>query len=336
MNRLTLIFLLPILFCGVIKAQDLHTPAEIFELLDKSKISYSIEILKKPIFSPNRSNNILTNEVYRVEEEGRLAVKQYDGHPDTKDLIEQAERYFRNGERLKARETYLEILKTDPRYYKVMTYIGQTYGMEKDFDMAKEWYTRAIKINYIDYMAHWFLAEMYLSTGEIDKAVEEITIAQILNRNNPRIQLSLEKIYNKKKLKSPDWVFNPQYKLDSKKEGKVDVKFEEGWMGYALVKALWKYEPGYAESMGEKQGIPSIIEEKEAILSLLSVLDKKKIKKNPELKALMDALDNDLIDAYIFYEILLPQYPHIVYQLTDDFTNDIKDYVLQIRGGKKK
>ena len=64
-------------------------------------------------------------------------------------------------------------------------------------------------------------------------------------------------------------------------------------------------------------------------------MKKSTIKKNPEFKALKLALDKQMIDEYIFYEVLLPQYPFVAYQLPEEFVNGIKDYVLQVRGKMK-
>lgn len=216
-----------------------------------------------------------------------------------------------------------------------MTYIGQTYEIEGDFDNAIEWYEKTISLNYIDYMAHWFLADAYKMRGELDLAVDEITIAMILNRNNPRIEKSLSDIYKLKKLKTDDWTFNPQIKIDSTGIDEVSISFSPDWLGYAMVKAVWKYEPGYKESMGVTSGSFSTIEEKECFISLMTSFDKKRLKKHPEFKALKLSLDKKMIDEFIFYEIILPEYPFVAYQLTEEFLNEIKDYVKEIRGNKK-
>jgi hypothetical protein len=63
--------------------------------------------------------------------------------------------------------------------------------------------------------------------------------------------------------------------------------------------------------------------------------DKKEIKKMPELNALQMAMDKDLINAYIFYEIILPQYPRVASNLEPAFIEEIKEYVIQVRGKGK-
>jgi len=216
-----------------------------------------------------------------------------------------------------------------------MTYIGQMYENEGDFDNAIEWYQTAIDHNYIDYMAHWFLADAYQRKGHLEKTVDEITIALILNRNNPRIKASFSNIYKQKKLKNSDWVFNPQVQIDSIGISEVKVAFGEDWLGYALVKALWEYEPGYSELMGVSKGSYSTIQEKEGIASLLTALSKKQLKKIPEFKALKQSLENEMIDEFILFEIMLPKIPFAAYQLPKETILNIKNYVVQVRGNQK-
>lgn len=330
---LTLGILSFVFFSGY--GQKIHTPAEIFEIMEKSPVSYELNVLDKEILPKDRSDNLNYNHYYRVTYEGTISTYKYEIDSIVQTYLKKAEEYFHAKKFSLAREKYLEALRADSSYYEVMTYIGQTYGIEGDFDKAIEWYNKTISMNYIDYMAHWFLADAYKRKGNIDKAVDEITIAMILNRNNPRIKKSLNDIYELKKFKTVDWSFNPQMKIDSIGINKVRISFDSNWLGYAMVKALWKYEPGYKESMGVSEGSFSTIEEKESFVSLMTSFDKKKLKKHPEFKALKLSLDKNMIDEFIFYEIVLPEHPFVAYQLPEEFIISIKDYVKEIRGKQK-
>ena len=202
------------------------------------------------------------------------------------------------------------------------------------FEKAIEWYKKTIELNYIDYMAHWFLADAYKKENKLKKALDEITIAMILNRNNPRIKLSFDAIYELNKLKSPDWTFTPQIQIDSTGEDQVKVAYGKDWLGYALVKALWSYEPGYKESMGADENSFSIYEELEAFASLMTSFTKKKLKKNPQFSALQRSIDKEMVNEFIYYEILLPEYPFVANQFPKETIESIKDYIIEIRGKK--
>ncbi|MCW3787270.1 tetratricopeptide repeat protein [Plebeiibacterium sediminum] len=333
-KRLMIFGILGIGFINVI-AQEIHSPAEIFKIMEKSELSYELNSLENEILPIDRSDNLNYNHYYRVSDKNQISTYQYDLDSSVQECVNEAEEYFQGKKFSQAREKYLEALEMDSSFYQVMTYVGQTYGIEGDFDKAIEWYHKTINLNYIDYMAHWFLADAYKTKGELDKAVDEITIAMILNRNNPRIVNAMNNIYELKKLKTEDWTFNPQIKIDSTGVNQVRVSYDIDWLGYAMVKALWKYEPGYKKSMGVSEGTFSSIEEKECFVSLMTSFNKKKLKKHPEFKALQMALDNDMIDEYIFYEIVLPEHPFVAYQLSADFISGIKDYVIGVRGHLK-
>lgn len=312
-------------------AQQLHSPKELFEIMDKSKLVYTFSELENPVLPEDRNMKLNFNTVYQVTESDRIATYQYDLKEEAKEVLERAEAYFQDGEYLQARAAYLEVLEIDPKYYKVMTYIGQTYGIEKDFGKAMKWYKKTIKLNPIDYMAHWFLADVYFVKGNLNKAVEEITTAKILNRNNPRIQQSLEMIYAKKKLSTENWDFVPQVAIDSLDSVGVQVAAAPGWVGYAIAKAVWQYEPGYPQSMGVEPGNLTTIEERECLLGLLLAADDEELGDDPIVKTLVAAVGEKTLDAYILYEVMLPQYPAIAYQLTENQIKRIRDYIIKVR-----
>jgi len=315
--------------------QDLHTPSQIFEIMEKSPVLYDLNISKTKHKSPDRSENLNTNDSYRVVTDSSILTKKYEVSDAGNKYFKKAEEYYQKGDTKGAREMYLKVLETDPSYYMMMTYVGQTYEMEKNYGKAIEWYEKTIDSNYIDYMAHWFLADAYKLDGNMLKAIDEITIAMILNRNNPRLRASFDMIYKELKLDTDDWYFNPQYKLDSTGKDQVKIECGDDWLGYAMVKALWKYEPGYSESMGVEKGSFSTREEREAFICLVPTFAKKKLKKNPEFAALQKAIDNKMVDEYIIYEVILPDYPSVAYQLTEEFIDNIKEYVVTVRGGRR-
>jgi tetratricopeptide (TPR) repeat protein len=335
MRKIILTFGLFTFICLITFGQQIHTSAEIFKIMGKSPISYELAELETVIAAPDRTENLNYNHYYRVIENNQLITYKYEESEEVSIYLKKAEKFFSDRQFQDAREMYLKVLELDSTYYEVMTYVGQTYGIEKDFEKAIEWYTKTIELNYIDYMAHWFLADAYKVQGEIEKAVNEITIAQILNRNNPRINKSLNEIYNLEKINNPSWIFNPQIQIDSVGINKVKIAFHLDWLGYAMVKALWLYEPQYKESMGVENGSFSTLHEKECFVSLMSTFTKKKLKRYPEFKALKLALDKDMITEYIFYEIYLMDYPFIAYQLPEEFIENIKSYVIKIRSKTK-
>jgi len=328
-----------LIFCSFITnviSQQIHTPAEILKILENSKISYEINTLEKHIECKDFSDKLNYHDCYRVSTDSGLFTYKISVNELAKPLFEKAETFF-TGNNLDSALLYYKLsLDADSSLYTVMTYIGQIYGTKGEYENANSWYIKAINKNYIDYMAHWFLADSYLSMNDLKKAVDEIVIAQILNRNNLRIKKSLANIFEKAKRNTEDWCFSPQMELNKISDIKVSIAITEKWIGYAIAKALWTYEPGYKESMGVSKGQYSTVEDKECLISLLIGLEnaKIKIKQDSQLRILEDAVDNKHLDSYILYEIVLPQTPFVAFQLPEQNILEIKDYVLNIRNPK--
>lgn len=317
-------------------AQEIHSPAEIIKIMEASKLSYSIKILEKKLECQDYSKRLNYHDVYRVQDGDQLKTNNIKPNKKAASFLSKAEKYFQLNELDSALAFYQYTLNADSTVYTAMTYIGQIYGIRKDYPNAILWYKKAIRKNYIDYMAHWFLADIYTSTNRVNDAVDEIVIAKILNRNNPRIQNAMEAIFTKAKIHYEDWCFNPQYELGKNADSSINVTADEKWLGFALVKAVWEYEPGYRESMGVAKNNYAIIEDRESILSLYMGLtnSKTKFNKDPQFKVLKKALDEKFMDPYIIYEIILPKTPSAAYQLSEEVINLMKEYVLKIRCDK--
>lgn len=317
----------------ILFAQEIHSTAEILQIMTDSKITYNIEALSNETPCPDRSSNINIHYSYRIETDSGINVFPIEINDLAKKNFDIAESFFQKGKYDSALVYYKLTLFEDPKSYNAYTYIGQIYGIKNDYKNAIDWYNKAIQKNYIDYMAHWFIADIYLETGDFKKALDEILIAKILNRNNPRIQKALEEILTKNKLNTIDWCFNPQYELIQESNNKVTIKASALWLGYAFAKAVWEYEPGYSESMGVAKNGYSTLEDKEALIALLVLLEKEKknIKKEKQFVVLNDALENKYIDAYIVFEILLPDNPEAAYQLDKDIISHLKEYLINIR-----
>ena len=316
------------------KKAQLHTPAEIMKILIDSKVQYSLSQLESPIAEKDLSSHLVFNNFYRKITTGGFSTAEYKITKEVEQAVAKAEEAFQKNDQDEARKFYLKALELDSSYYMVMTYIGQTYRIQDNWAKAIEWYEKTIQLNYIDYMAHWFLADAYEAAGRLDDAKKEIIIAHILNRNNPRIRTALTQILQKNNLKLSDWVFNPQISISQKADNSIDIKYGEGWLIYALVKAIWAYEPGYRQSMGyENENVFRESEEKEGLIGLLLSEDPK-TKSTPVTMALKKATEDkkhNMLQEFIYYEILFPEHPIIASQLPDEIIENIMDYILKVR-----
>ena len=322
-----------LLISGHVYSQDKPTSFDILKIMSNSKVEYQVKELKKPVRCADYSRKLNFNNSFRVIKDSTITTSAYNIKVLSEPMLQKAESYFQAKDYTNALKSYKTALKEDSTLYFVMTYIGQMYEKQRDNANCVYWYKKAISKNYIDYMAHWFLADSYILTGNLKNSIDEIVIARILNRNNQKIKKSMNSIFLKAKRDTLDWYFTPQIEINKIAEGKVDVATNAKWTGYAMANALWKYEPGYAESKGVKKSERSTLEDRECLNVLLNALEnsKTKITNDPQLRILKEAAEKDLLDEYILYEIILPDHPYIAFQLSGVTISGIKDYILNVR-----
>ncbi|MBL7711183.1 MAG: tetratricopeptide repeat protein, partial [Chitinophagaceae bacterium] len=252
----------------------------------------------------------------------------------SKMYFEKAEVAYKDNKLMEARENYLSAYREDSTMTIALTYLGQIYEHQKDFAEAEKYFKQSIRRNYADYMAHWFLANVYEHNGALQKALDEITIAHILNRNNPRIITAMKEIFQKNGYRYNDsWQFDPQCRVTKTDTG-INLEYSGLWLGYGLAQALWYYEPGYKESMGAKDKDMSFNQdrEKEGLVAVLMAAKDDKKKLIPQsITALQAATEKKMFQEYLVYEIWLHRKPLIASQFPEPLIADIKNYILAVR-----
>ena len=322
------------------RAQEVHSPSELLEIINASELIYQIEIAEGQI-NQETFERVNNNYYYQEFDSEGLSIAEYIFEGEDSTTLVLAEQHFAKSDMIAARKSYQQVLDRQPRAAILMTYIGQTYGIQEDWDNAAAWYRKAIEANYIDYMAHWFLADVLSKQERHEEAAEEITLAYVLNRNNPRLLTAMKRLYGEAKLDYQEWEFDPNYTLTPLMTGEPTVVLtaDENWLGYAIAKAVWTYEPGYRKRMtGSDEDNFSSLEEREAILALVINNAKNgKIKKSKEIPSLIylkKALDQELLSSFIFVEIWSRQYPLIAYTQSPAVIRQLAAYVKLVRSEK--
>ncbi|HET7734180.1 MAG TPA: tetratricopeptide repeat protein, partial [Paludibacter sp.] len=276
-------------------SQKIHSTAEILKIMSDSKLGYELKTLDKPVAITDYSEKLNHPDCYRVVNDSGIFSYSYKVNDLAEQKLQKAETYYQAKDYDNALLWYKSALEADSSCFFVMTYIGQMYEIKKDHENAIIWFKKAISKNYIDYMAHWFLADNYKSINDLNSAVDEIAIARILNRNNLRIKQSFNNIFLRAKRDTTDWYFNPQIEIKKLSDTIISVAVNDKWVGYGMAKALWMCEPGYSESMGVEKGKHSTLEDRECLISLViaQINAKTKIKNDPQLFILKQAAQNN-------------------------------------------
>ncbi len=334
-----------ILYC-----QPLKSPSELMQILNQSSNVYKIigfsianhQQQNKPLLSNNWS-------LFQSSDERFVTLDFRDvleSDSIMKIYYEIAQEHFRNKMYRESIEKYTYILQAYPHISQIMTYIGHCYSLLNLNDSAIYWYRESIRINYYDYLAHWFLSDTYFKRGNIKSAVYEILLAHILNRNDLRVIKTLNKYLN-----SINYRFNADYirkpiKLHKQNDSLIICYFDfdehPAWMSYLLYKALWTYESGYREKMSEQSNFPALLEEKECVLQMLSSYfnihnslqdsdGNLKVKNNDIITGIIDASKSGYLNELLVYDFVLPEHPELVYQLNQEFFERICNYIWKFR-----
>jgi tetratricopeptide (TPR) repeat protein len=308
-------------------AKDENPLQEAMEIIKESKTLYSLKYLDKPIPVPDRSR-LINYPVYREKNGDSYDVKAIKATGEAKKLLDKAENYFGSHQYAKARDAYTLALQEDPKLYSAITYIGQTYGIEKNWDKAELWYKKAIEANYVDFLAHWLLADVYKIKGQKEKALDEISIAKVLNRNNPRLEALRKEIYGLNGLNIKNWTFNPQVRMSRDSvTGNVNIVADSIWSYYAFVQAAWFYEPVY-KAKAKKYSMPQAMY-RECLMGFLPFIgDKALVDSVDVLKRLVKVIEADKLDEFVFYDMLLLDYPTASFQLDKKQIEGLKDYLI--------
>ena len=153
MKKLALFILcLATTLCLSAQSHDIHSPSQIMQIMTDSPVSYT---LKSGNFrDTDFSDKVLPHTLFRIQQDSSYDVKEYVMEGKAKEMFDKAEKLFSDHDFSGARDYYLKALAIDPNLYNVIVYIGDTYFHEKEYSQAQQWYEKAVKANYVDYLAH--------------------------------------------------------------------------------------------------------------------------------------------------------------------------------------
>nr|MBN2276973.1 hypothetical protein [candidate division Zixibacteria bacterium] len=281
-----------------------HAPDEIIRIPENSKLAYQIEAPEDTTVTKTAQKHEVFKDIYYIDQSGgNRRILMYMLSDSASNMLHWSEVMFSDKDYAGALTEYRNIAAIEPDFHHIMTLIGDAYFMMEQCDSSIYYFRTAINRNFIDFDAHWFLADALIKTGQPEEAVKEITIAHILNVYHEDIYKIMKQFRDNVGRPWKEWSFDPVYQLNEE-GGTVHVRVREPWIGYAMVKAIWKYEPGYAEQMGIENHSDSAVyatEESEAILSYFA--------QNPGDDNLKRIISDGFLEEFIKYEIALRKLP---------------------------
>jgi tetratricopeptide (TPR) repeat protein len=321
--------------------QKIHTPRDFIKIIEKSDITYTLITTDKiertnltavPIPPP------FIDPCIRIKytQDGKTSLITDSPEGEILKIFEKA------GEKLKQKK-YKEVaglyklaLELDPKYFKTWTNLGHTYYLMGDYDRAEQHLLKAVQLNDIGYQERLFLADTSLAKGQKQKALNEITHAYMLNKNNPVVQLSLKQILKENNLRIREDRFTFPFQIIRESSAQCKILLEEtgglDWLAMANCLACWQMEPSFRKLIEnrEQRINAQITMYKEAILNQVVVTtgkidDKTSICRKEQL--LYNAATDHFLNAILFWDILGSEYPSILLLLPRKEKARIVEYI---------
>ncbi|HPS65214.1 MAG TPA: hypothetical protein PK447_06540 [Ignavibacteria bacterium] len=334
MKRIMILML--IILCSIkLHSQENDSTASFPPNKSNIKLSIGMSILTKKI-EPVKHTRVNFNQYRQVIKNGEIDVDSMKINEQAKKYFDKAEEYFSAMKYDSAIAYYKIAYLKDSTYSNSLVYIGQCYQESGYYKEAIGYLQRAVEKNYIDYMGHWLLAFNYYQTEKYDPALDEICIANILNRNNTKILDDMKIIFLNMGKDYNEWEFSPQVNITKSKDGGYTVATDSNWLMYGLAKVSWKSIPDFAKKHNVDSDPYYVNEECDCLKMQAQAMKNSghNYDNIPDLKKLSEAYKNNHIKEYTLYEVTLRWLPSYVYLLNADDINKIKNYILNIRYNK--
>jgi tetratricopeptide (TPR) repeat protein len=239
---------------------------------------------------------------------------KFSERADVDEAMKAAEASRAKGNLDDAKKGYLHVLELDPKNYDATVYVGDVYFSERSFNIAGEWFDKAIKLDPDKETAYRYWGDALGEAGKNSEAREKYIYAVIAepytrppwtalrrwtDRTNQQFNAIL--VQNKSSVKNTS---DKAVKLEEQplKEGNAE---EAGWNVYERVRQEWKNAKFKQEFPNEPAYRHTLKEETQALDALVAVLApdaaslKKAQKLDPALLALIQIDHEGLLEPYV-------------------------------------
>lgn len=240
--------------------------------------------------------------------------KNQSDNPQAQALSEEAFQAFAAKDYKKAASVYQKAATLDPAHYESALYTGNSYYALKDYDKSGIWFAKAIALDPNRETAYRYWGDALMNGGKNKEAQDKFFDAVIAEPYSNAAWKGL--LYfaqlNNIKMAHPK-IDNPvQVSFDENGNLKMNMNGESiiagkdngtlAWTAYGLTRSLWRKEKFARAFPSEKKYRHSLMEEADALRSVLVLADEKKsVVKNlsPDLAALKTLSNAGLLEAYI-------------------------------------
>lgn len=317
-------------------------PDQIFEILEKSAITYAIETdgkvaeggLAEVTDQPVPRSRPVDAYVHVQGEEGPRKVVSDRPPAAIAELFGRAGEAFTKGDLQAADALYSEAAKVAPGYFKTYTFWGNTLHRLGRHAEAEATISKALELNPLDYQALLFLGDTYHSMGRYHRAKAVLLKAYVLNKSSEAVQERLATTLARLDLRLRTERLAPDFQLERTAEARVEMRFRGErsmrWLALAACMACWAYEDRCAARSPVQDDPLRLSMYRECLINHAAALavrrdDAKGLA--PDEGPLLAAIEQGYLEAIIFWEVLSDVAPLVIYLLPEEVRDDIVQYI---------
>lgn len=317
-----------------------HSPAEFYEIMNKSTVTYNLRIVDELtpfVLNENSMESYSINPYHRIKYESVNKYSIIIDIPTEKiaSLFSLADLESEKGNYQACQKIYLQALSLDSTYFKTWTYLGDVYYTLGEYETAEKCVLKSIELNDVGYQEYFILADIYNKTGRNEDAINAISYAYMLNKNNPTLQKALYGLLNRNglKLRQKRLQFPFQIKKTGVSECEIQIRKEDGnrWIPMANCLACWEMEPSFRSQLQKENNWSAKVNMyKECLFNqgvTMETMKQKGIKLSQNEELLRDALFNMYINAIVYWEILAGELPQSILYLPKSERDHIVEYI---------
>ena len=274
---------------------------------------------------------------------------EFTSNSKANQLMEEGEALFSQGKPDEALKKYQAALELDPKLYHAALFSGDIYLQKGDYANAETWYQKAIAIDPNKETAYRYSATPLMKQRKIEEARDRYIEAFIVEPYNrfARGGLIQWAQATQTSLAHPEIAIPTNVTFDEKGDAKINLDAsallggkDDGsfaWISYGATRSIWRKEKFAKTFPNEKTYRHTLVEEVDALRSVLSVAtaDKKDKKLSPSLVRLKKLDEEGLLESYILLarpdEGIVQDHQEYLKQNRDKLRRYVAQYV--VKGG---
>jgi tetratricopeptide (TPR) repeat protein len=238
-----------------------------------------------------------------------------------------------------ARSLYIEVIRIDPSFGRAYISVGDTYLALDEYEPAAEWYLAAIGQDSSDHLAWRSLGVALMALGDGEAAREALTWAIIYDYHDAESWDMLRFIGVDLGFTVERTRLDKRIDIAELDDGAVRITVDStmsnlaqiAWLGYAFVRAVWRYEGRFtAQNTAASPYRSTFAEQREAILALAAVWSSEPrdpIGVNRDLDKLHRIAVAGYLGEYILYEETAADDPDVLSFMPPSKLRRVKEYI---------